>query len=67
MKTTEANKPDPALKDALELIRVGPRRDSDPAAWIAAASKMCKHCLGSEDVTEAAARITANTLKTFLK
>ena len=48
-----------ALEAALALVDFGPCRDGDPADWINVASPMCAHCIGSEDVNLAAARIIA--------
>ena len=48
-----------ALDAALALVDFGPCRDGDPADWINVASPMCAHCIGTEDVNLAAARIIA--------
>lgn len=50
------------VRDALALVRVGPRRGSDQREWMNAAAAMCGKCSGTEDVNEAAARILATQL-----
>lgn len=47
------------LRDALALVDFGACRDGDPAEWINVASPMRVHCIGTEDVNLAAARIIA--------
>ena len=67
MKTTPLTRPPEAsaqvpcsaLELALALVDFGACRDGDPADWINVASPMCAHCIGSEDVNLAAARIIA--------
>ena len=65
----EASAPVPcsALELALALVDFGACRDGDPADWINVASPMCAHCIGSEDVNLAAARIIAAEYRNMLK
>lgn len=46
-----------ALSDALAMIALGPQRGADAAQWFRVSIEMCKHCKGTENVNEAAARI----------
>lgn len=55
------------IKDSLALIDFGACRDGDPVEWMFYASNMCKHCVGSEDVNFAAARIIAAEYRNILK
>ena len=49
------------LSDAMRLVQCSPRKSEDAQVWWAAARAMTKHCQGLEDVTEAAARIIAES------
>jgi hypothetical protein len=59
MNTPTKEQIEAALNCALALVDFGACRDGDPADWINVASPMCDHCIGSEDVNLAAARILA--------
>lgn len=50
-------------KAAKQLLACGPRREADPIKWTEAAQAMLPYCKGKEDVTEAAMRIFANSMK----
>ena len=53
-----------ALQNALALVDFGPCRDAArPQDWINVAGPMCAHCVGTEDVNLAAARIIAAAYK----
>ena len=54
-----------ALHDALALVDFGACRDGNPAEWIKVSGPMCAHCIGSEDVNLAAARIIAAHYRKF--
>jgi hypothetical protein len=57
------------LKDALALVDFGACKDAErPQEWINVASPMCDHCIGTEDINLAAARIiTAEYRKLLAK
>lgn len=60
MNTNEKTK----LEESLNLVDFGPCKDSGrPQDWISVAGPMCKHCVGSEDVNLAAARIIAKAYR----
>ena len=50
-----------ALELALRLLACGPKRGGDPIVWTEAAMDLTFHCRGTEDVTEAAMRIIADS------
>jgi hypothetical protein len=54
-----------ALDDALALIALGPQRSANAVEWCRVSLEMCKHCKGTENVNEAAARIVAERMKTY--
>jgi hypothetical protein len=54
------------LKDALALVDFGSCRDGDPADWINVASPMCAHCIGTEYINLAAARIVTAEYRKLL-
>jgi len=54
------------LKDALALVDFGACRDGNPADWINVASPMCAHCIGTEDINLAAARIVTAEYRKLL-
>lgn len=54
-----------ALDDALALIAIGPQRSANAVEWCRVSLEMCKHCKGTENVNEAAARILAERMKTY--
>lgn len=51
------------LADALALITLGPRRSANAVEWCRVSLEMCKHCHGTENVNEAAARIMGERVK----
>jgi len=57
--------PGSALDDALALIALGPQRSANAVEWCRVSLEMCKHCKGTENVNEAAARIVAERMKTY--
>ena len=57
--------PGSALGDALALIALGPQRSANAVEWCRVSLEMCKHCKGTENVNEAAARIVAERMKTY--
>jgi hypothetical protein len=54
-----------ALDDALALIALGPQRSANSFEWYQVSLEMCKHCKGTENVNEAAARIVVERMKTY--
>ena len=54
-----ATVPCSALDAALALIALGPQRSANAVEWCRVSLEMCRHCKGTENVNEAAARITA--------
>ncbi len=54
-----------ALAAALALIALGPQRRANAIEWLQVSLEMCKHCLGTETVNEAAARIVAEWLRCY--
>lgn len=48
-----------ALDAALALIALGPQRSANAIEWCRVSLEMCRHCQGTENVNEAAARIVA--------
>ena len=57
--------PGSPLADALALIALGPQRSANAVEWLGVSLEMCKHCQGTENVNEAAARIMAERVKTL--
>lgn len=55
------------LEDALALVDFGPCRSAErPQDWMIVASPMCAHCVGTENVDQAAARIIAEAYRKTL-